>query len=178
MCEQLTFENQPTSLKEEIQKIITDICYKQDVNSKYVSCTETKTGISVWILEPISMKANLRIFNLKKTAKQYEVSILSKRVGNIKLPQNIEITDNPKSKQSVLKFSLDTQSLIPFLYSLIDYEVKNFTPSDGFHCCGKYNECSDAKKCVHREDFYARGCSYRKNLEVGRIFYGQNRNVD
>jgi len=43
-----------------------------------------------------------------------------------------------------------------------------------FGCCSSYVECSNDGKCLHpREEFYL-GCQYRKNLEVGRIFYGKN----
>lgn len=49
--------------------------------------------------------------------------------------------------------------------------------SDKFGCCHLFTECSDACKCLHRDNDYAKGCEYRKNLEAGRIFYGVNRNV-
>lgn len=44
--------------------------------------------------------------------------------------------------------------------------------ADCFACCAAYRQCSDAKKCL----FPAIGaeCSYRANLEAGRIFYGRN----
>lgn len=41
-------------------------------------------------------------------------------------------------------------------------------------CCSRYEECSDARKCVHPDKQLALKCRYRKNLESGRIFYGQN----
>lgn len=55
----------------------------------------------------------------------------------------------------------------------------NFSPIEWFGCCSRYEECSDAKKCllVEIDQIRARGCSYRKNLENGRIFYGKNRNI-
>ena len=49
---------------------------------------------------------------------------------------------------------------------------------DAFGCCGKYLQCSDAKKCVHDDLVYAMACAYRKNLEAGNIFYGKNKNID
>lgn len=45
-------------------------------------------------------------------------------------------------------------------------------------CCSRYMECSDAKKCVHPDKSFALGCGYRKILASGRIFYGENRNID
>lgn len=49
--------------------------------------------------------------------------------------------------------------------------------SSSFGCCSKYNECSNAKICLHENPFYSLGCIYRSHLENGEIFYGVNRNV-
>ena len=45
-------------------------------------------------------------------------------------------------------------------------------------CCSRYMECSDAKQCVHPEPSFALTCGYRKILASGRVYYGNNRNVD
>lgn len=47
-----------------------------------------------------------------------------------------------------------------------------------FGCCSRYEQCSDAKECVHPDFILSRACAYRRNLEEGRIFYGKNRNID
>ena len=44
--------------------------------------------------------------------------------------------------------------------------------------CDLYNKCSDAGKCVHPKRSFALHCGYRRILRSGRIFYGENRNVD
>ncbi len=49
--------------------------------------------------------------------------------------------------------------------------------TEAFGCCHLYKECSDAKKCLHENLLYARGCSYYYNLVKGRIFYGTNRTI-
>lgn len=49
---------------------------------------------------------------------------------------------------------------------------------DRFDCCGKFKECSDAKKCLHDDMLYSTACSYRKKLENGIVFYGKNRTTD
>ncbi len=41
-------------------------------------------------------------------------------------------------------------------------------------CCSQYRECSDKKMCLHAADPDYAGCSYRKNLDTGWIFYGVN----
>jgi hypothetical protein len=45
---------------------------------------------------------------------------------------------------------------------------------DLFGCCSSYKECSDNNKCLHISEDEYKGCSYRKNLESGKIFYGKN----
>lgn len=44
-------------------------------------------------------------------------------------------------------------------------------------CCHLYEQCSDAKRCVHPDKSFALACGYRKILNSGRIFYGKNRNI-
>lgn len=46
-----------------------------------------------------------------------------------------------------------------------------------FGCCSRYNECSDALKCLHPDLMYATACSYRKNLENGKVFYGKKQKM-
>ena len=53
-------------------------------------------------------------------------------------------------------------------------DTMNFS---SFGCCDLYTQCSDKKKCLHEDLLYATSCMYRKNLERGKIFYGDNKNV-
>ena len=46
-----------------------------------------------------------------------------------------------------------------------------------FDCCSRYMECSNARKCVNPLPERGLLCGYRKKLENGIIFYGENRNV-
>ena len=45
-----------------------------------------------------------------------------------------------------------------------------------FDCCGMYEQCSDVRRCINSHDD-ALGCTYRKRLKEGKVFYGKNRNV-
>lgn len=45
-------------------------------------------------------------------------------------------------------------------------------------CCSRYMECSGAKRCVHPDPAQALKCGYRKILAAGKIYYGENRNMD
>lgn len=44
-------------------------------------------------------------------------------------------------------------------------------------CCSRYQECSDARHCVHPDKTMALSCGYRKILNSGKIYYGVNRNA-
>lgn len=46
-----------------------------------------------------------------------------------------------------------------------------------FDCCAKFEQCSNDKKCLHDDIIYSSSCVYRKHLENGRIFYGENKNI-
>lgn len=48
---------------------------------------------------------------------------------------------------------------------------------EAFGCCSRYEQCSDAGKCIHPDLMMAWACSYRKHLTAGRIFYGKNKNI-
>lgn len=64
-----------------------------------------------------------------------------------------------------------------FLEDVICNSYDDSPSRDTFGCCGLYQECSDALRCVHPDLPYAKACQYRKNLEAGRIFYGKNATV-
>lgn len=61
------------------------------------------------------------------------------------------------------------------LQALIHETLKTIFSFPTFGCCAFYEQCSDAKKCLHQDPFYSYACTYRKNLEAGRIFYGKNK---
>lgn len=75
-------------------------------------------------------------------------------------------------------FEINDINIIPYIKENILYCLSNYSSkARTFGCCSKFIECSDAKKCLHENKLYATSCSYRKNLEAGRIFYGKNRNI-
>lgn len=50
-------------------------------------------------------------------------------------------------------------------------------PIDNYGCCSRFIECSDALKCLNPDKKLAKGCQYKENLELGKIFYGKNKNI-
>lgn len=192
--EQLTLLNnsENITLKQKLEKIVSDVCKKQDVNVKYINCDEVADGYSIWICEPIDLKETSRVFSVtyKNTAKtkRYDVSIHYKRINNVEIPEDAQLIIKDEKhkdengeiyyvKKATVRFSLTSKMIFDYLYKVMDYQLEKFEPSEKFGCCGKYMECSNAKKCLHNEKFYARACYYKGNLESGRIFYGKNANV-
>ena len=47
--------------------------------------------------------------------------------------------------------------------------------AESFGCCSSYVDCSDNRSCIHAGNSEYEGCQYRKNLEIGQIFYGKNK---
>lgn len=47
---------------------------------------------------------------------------------------------------------------------------------ESFGCCNDFVRCSDAGHCLRMDDWEYVGCAYRRNLDKGRIFYGENKN--
>lgn len=70
--------------------------------------------------------------------------------------------------------SNEDQSSFSFVFQSIFKKLFNF---DDFGCCSRYIECSNAKHCVHPDIIFATACQYGANLENGKIFYGENRNI-
>lgn len=194
--EQLSFESLETphqTLKLKLEKIISDVCQKQDVDVKYISLEEIKDGYSIRICEPIDLKESSRVFSVtyKNTVKtkRYDVSINYKRINNVEIPAEGQLIEKKvKHKDSNgdihyeiktnVYFPLTSDSVFDYLYKVFDFQLGAFEPSEKFGCCSKYVECSDAKECLYGEKFYARACYYKGSLENGKIFYGKNCNVD
>ena len=184
MCEteQLSFTDNITlsDLKENLKKIITSVCQKQGVDEKYIHCREIKDGYSLWICEPIDLKETCRSFSIYVKGKKepkYAVEVTSKKVQSVQIPNGTDHEFDKLKKLTVI-FPMNHFQLFDYLEKLFDCSLELFEPSNKIGCCGRFNDCSDLKKCVHENTFYARACYYRKNLDSGRIFYGKNRNTD
>ena len=84
------------------------------------------------------------------------------------------------SEQKYVRLPVDSEhdiSVYTNFLCAIAGETVNRYPKE-WSCCSRYMECSNAKHCVHPDKMFALGCGYRKILNSGRIFYGDNRNID
>lgn len=66
---------------------------------------------------------------------------------------------------------------LAYTLSEIAIDILSEVGGENFGCCSRYEACSDAKQCIHPDKLFARACSYRRNLEQGKIFYGKNKSV-
>lgn len=124
----------------------------------------------------INIKAS---YNKKEGKEVLSVSVPDSFVTQVstKFP-NLLLVEK-KSENTRANISTDSTELIEFLRFEIKVVLdKYFTEgSDSFGCCHLYEKCSDAKKCLHENKLYARGCTYGQHVSAGQIFYGKNRNV-
>lgn len=75
------------------------------------------------------------------------------------------------------KFYLDDLSHITRYEEIIRSAIQKAfddVPTD-FDCCSRYEQCSDALRCIHPDLSFSFGCRYKRNLKKGRVFYGSNR---
>jgi len=80
-------------------------------------------------------------------------------------------------KAATVIFEGETQSLYDYIKAHTISCIDNYEFSNAFGCCGLYKECSDAKRCLHENKLYSKGCYYRKNLDLGQVFYGNTPNT-
>lgn len=76
-----------------------------------------------------------------------------------------------------IDFKPDDPALISFIREIVLSRLDNYTSAaKSFGCCSRFEQCSDAKKCVHDNVLYATACTYYQHLKQGKVFYGKNRN--
>lgn len=73
--------------------------------------------------------------------------------------------------------SLDEIAAMAEPLSIVYMLVLSDLGGESFGCCGRYLQCSDERKCVNPDFLMSIACSYKRNLESGRIFYGKNKNI-
>lgn len=66
------------------------------------------------------------------------------------------------------------ESNLPQSEEISLYENDDLFGGSVFACCHLYRECSNAKRCLSTDQEKAKLCAYRKNLEIGNIYFGKN----
>lgn len=157
------FKTHSEQIREAITAEVNNIEYL-----KYLSVADLKDG-------SISIKAKNIV--VAKVRLQKGTSFIEIRTKNAELfPSEFTETHNEEwsrirvnGVEDVLKLKTQLSSLFMVVLSEMGGE--------SFGCCHRYELCSDAKKCIHPDFMVAIACSYRKNLEAGRVFYGKNKNI-
>lgn len=117
------------------------------------------------------------IFNVKQIGKTNDSSFKITISDNLFF-EIMEIQQHNILNNTVNVIFKDVDGLITFSERAIRIFLNKYvSKSQPFGCCDKYIECSNARECVHINRLYSKACMYRKNLEEGRIFYGENKNV-
>lgn len=71
------------------------------------------------------------------------------------------------------------QKLIDYIFKFAEkYVDERYIPNYTFDCCHRYMECSDAKRCTCPDYLYSKSCTYKKKLDNGIVFFGDNRNIE
>lgn len=124
----------------------------------------------------ISSYVGMHIYLQKKI---YRIEVLRNIGKYVELPDEVKFgTMKSYPNSFVIDFKNTDDTFYNVCEIIINEFLNRYIPSERFGCCGKYEICSNEKKCVHHDKFYAKACMYKQNLESGRIFYGKNRNVD
>lgn len=180
-----------------LQNILTEFIISEELpeNSIYLYSNISKKGKnagkeiskSLCIYEPeyplkktnmSKLGKNFVIMNIKQTKTFIELIIRNKQFDSLVLPSTASEKLNKSDTQfHHIIFSPDDDSLYEYVRDNIKYCLSTYESSSNFACCSRFIECSDAKKCVHENKLYSKGCMYRINLDLGHIFYGKNKNI-
>lgn len=181
--------------KEKVQAILDDMVSEMGLpeGSLYLRTNYGKEGkitsYSVCIYEPeypappkarSELTRNSTVLNVKEGTDRLELIMGKDQFAEIQAPVDAEIKQQKSDQANMhVLMALDSNDLLSYIQENTRYALANYTSkASSFACCSKFNECSDAKRCVHENLLYSKACVYRSNLDAGRIFYGQNRNVN
>lgn len=123
---------------------------------------------------------NSIVLNIKESKDQIDLLVPSLLFSSVEYPSEATVK-NIKSENGITHVISQADSMVLYSYikKLIERALNNYVSKNpSFGCCSKYVECSNVGYCIHENQLYSKACSYRSNLEAGRIFYGKNRNID
>lgn len=186
------------SFYEQLQVVIDNIIVTHDlpnnsihlysnISSKGVNAGK-ETSKSICIFEPeyppkaSTSKAPGKNFIILKVQENKDSSVTlfirNEQMAQITVPTTatIKIVKSDKVFQHVI-FKNNDSSIYSFIRENILYCLANYKATSSFGCCSRFIECSNAKRCVHENKIYSMGCKYRMNLDSGKIFYGENKNI-
>lgn len=170
------------NITEEIYKYIKSVCETTFKESPYVDTVSTNLNKN--------SAASIIFCGLKAfdcTAKKDKIMFCLKNdyfsmLKEEDIPVKYEI-NNVKSLKDFTRIFIsknfyDFQKFVDYIFIFCEeYVDEHYIPDHLFDCCHRYMECSDEKKCTCPDYLYSKGCTYRKKLEKGIVFFGKNRNI-
>lgn len=179
--------------QEKLLSILEKIITEKELPAKGLRLRENKNmntdSYSVLISEPPYPVGSERlggeqsIMKIALKTNGYDIDILQSVYHSITCPPNTTYKELKKTGNTpqhiIISFMTDDSDFYDYIQAVILYRLAHYrTAESTFSCCSRFNQCSDAKKCIHENKLYSTACTYRKNLEAGRIFYGKNKNID
>ena len=175
MIEQMLFEGVNEATKdgrEVLEEVIVKASKQWNCSADHFRIEENKskkmlTGYSLYFEKSLVLKSNIEFTVISCDINIFNVlSLKPTSTKELKIPQNF------------IQCSFATQlEAVASAEFIVDESIRVYEPSEHFGCCGLYEKCSDAKKCLHKDLIRSKSCYYKKNLESGKIFYGKNANI-
>jgi hypothetical protein len=143
-----------------------------------IKIKQTTGGYSIYV-------AGFKVFQVNDTKTKGSILLCKGAVvDKFDLQKYIDQTKYSDDEQAFVKVTLldDLIAKLPelsipiFMYCLEQFRMGNLGYGN-FGCCNSFIMCSDAKTCLADDRELYLGCSYRKHLEKGEIFYGKNKNI-
>ncbi len=172
--------------KEIINEIILEIIEEKKLyenaifmTPNYGKCNKLLSySICLWEKDYPEIEKNVCSFERNSIVANIKDPGLASRPDTLKLTtinSDVKQTDDMEFVGNATPYWLirkNSEGFREYFKNLIEHEYNMYTgKSDAFGCCSRYKECSDAHKCIHVNQMYAKACMYRKNLENGKVFY-------
>lgn len=149
---------------------LSDLIYNAPIDSGVLIFKELQNLSSVYFLSPNKLFLQIR---LRKKSRY----LLIPESYASELPEDV-VTKGTKSEEGMVRVVLngaeDIVTYAPVLRKILQSITRGYHE---FACCSRYEECSDALTCIHPNPKFALGCKYRQNLDLGKVFYGKNKNI-
>lgn len=154
--------------------LLKDLWNKNHRNIENLTIKQNQTIISVYLF-------NYKLFHF--TIKKSDVYVCLNCDAQKLLDQNRVPYIKMKSKTDTfpLRISIDNFNMVNeyagFWLALFDEKYLKCS-NNTYSCCSRWLECSNALTCVNPDKTDANACRYKRNLDKGLIFYGENSVLD
>lgn len=182
-------DNMTNQFEEKLISLLQDIITSEELpaGSLYLLTNPSGATKSICVHEPdypanshnVDRVGKNDVFMLLKYEENEVVSlkIRDSYFSDLNIPDSAAKTKKPSDGSFTnILFRTDDLHIFDFIKSVVLIGLERYESTSSFGCCSKFELCSNARKCLHENKLYSKGCKYRKNLESGKIFYGQNTN--